>query len=336
MKSLLQGVIVLLIFFINLDISTLFSQVIYCHNGGTEIGIQPDLGGRTVILRKAEGENLLKSVPETWNEPESERPVPNVLHPAMKSYMGQIVWLGPQSDWWIQQNVNKKLKDQAAQWPPDPYLIYGNYRIMSQSDSSIHMQGPDSPVSGLRLTKHIRLDHEGKVHFRVTGQNIRDKDVCWDLWWNLRTSGFNRCYVAVRNTSDIRISHSYSAKRPVPHAILNGYFMFLPDRSSKERQTAKAFIYPKTGIIAAFQDNQVLLIHFNKLDRSKIHPDQGHVEIYQDTGSGSDELLELEHHAAYQCLLPGEIMSAEEVWKIVPYSGDSTPDAHTAFLQSIE
>ncbi|MBN2104264.1 DUF4380 domain-containing protein [bacterium] len=333
MKCFIQGVLVLFVLF---DMPTLYSQVIYCRNGSTEIGILPDVGGRIVILRRDGCENLLKSVPETWNEPESERPVPDALHPVMKAYMGQIVWLGPQSDWWIQQNVNQTLKDQAAQWPPDPYLIYGKYRILSQSDSSILIQGSESPVSGLQLQKEIRIDCDGKVHFLVTGQNVRDENVCWDLWCNLRTSGFNRCYVPVLDTSDIRISHEYVAKKTVPYAILNGYFTFIPDISSKERQTAKAFIYPNTGKIAAFQNNQVLLIHFERLNRSQIHPNQGHVEIYQDTGPFSDALLELEHHAAYLCLSPGDSLSAEEVWEIVPYMGEASPDAHTVFLRSIE
>ncbi|MFC1568949.1 DUF4380 domain-containing protein [bacterium] len=311
------------------------SYVIYVQNGNTEVGLLPDVGGRIVVLRQRGHENLLKAPTELWEEPQTNRPTPDAKHPSMKSYFGQIVWVGPQSDWWIQQDVNPTLRDQSAQWPPDPYLIYGEFHITAQTDSSIVMQGPDSPVSGLQLTKEILIDHKGKVHFKVSGQNIRKENIQWDLWCNLRTSGLNRCYVPVETKSDVRIVNPYGDGNSIPYNIIDGYFTFTPENSSTDRKTAKAFIYPKTGFIACFQKNKLLRIHFNRLDRSQIHYNQGHVEIYQDIGMSSINLLELEHHAAYQVLKPGDTLSNEEIWEVIPYEGEDTQETHIKFLKTL-
>lgn len=312
------------------------SSVVFIHNGNTEVGILPDVGGRIVVLRQIGHENLLKASPELWDESASERPVPDAKRPLMKSYYGQIVWVGPQSDWWIQQDENPKLRDENAQWPPDPFLIYGNHQIMSQTDSLIVMQGPDSPVSGLRLIKAIMIDPQGKVHFKVTGQNIRNESVKWDLWCNFRTSGLNQCYVPVAKASDVRVDNEQFQDKTIPYDILDGYFTFLPQVHAKGRKSSKAFIQPKSGWIAGFQQDQLLIIRFEKIERSQIHPNQGHVEIYLDVGKDSASLMELEHHAVYHNLEPGETMSTEEIWEIIPYSGDETPEAQVMFLESLQ
>ena len=64
-----------------------------------------------------------------------------------------------------------------------------------------------------------------------------------------------------------------------------------------------------------------------------IHPQQGQVELYLDHGADiAAGLLEMEVHAPYRTLAPGEAMQARERWTVLPYDGADTPQAHLAFL----
>src|SRR5690606_39998906 len=61
-----------------------------------------------------------------------------------------------------------------------------------------------------------------------------------------------------------------------------------------------------------------------------IHPEQGQVELYLDYQPDNPEgnVMELEVHAPYKTLQPGEVMHAHKVWTVLPYEGDFTNEAH--------
>ncbi|MBN1779491.1 DUF4380 domain-containing protein [bacterium] len=312
------------------------SSVRMIRNGGTEVGILSEVGGRVVILRRTGGNNVLKAVPGLWELPLSGHPKPDGEKPSMIPYLGQIVWVGPQGEWWMHQTVNPRLKQMKSQWPPDPYLIYGDYRIIGRTDSSIVMQGPGSPVSGLQLTKTIMVDAAGRVHFQVAAKNIREIPVRWDLWFNMRTPGFTRFYVPVMDTADIRIEFHNGGSRAINWSVEDGFFTFFPELPEAGRKTAKAFIFPREGWIAGFQKDLMILILFDRQDRKQIHPDQGHVEIYQDLmPDPAGALLELEHHDLYGELGPGESRSARETWELHPFEGEMSGQAQRTFLNSV-
>lgn len=68
-----------------------------------QIGVLPQVGGRIVVFRKAEGPHLLKANPKDWQpdawlEPDPEAP--------LKAFNGHIYWVSPQPGWgWNQQNL---------------------------------------------------------------------------------------------------------------------------------------------------------------------------------------------------------------------------------------
>jgi len=117
--------------------------MIWISNGDVKAGILPDVGGRVVYLSLKGKENILTSDSTLWNESSAARPEIASTTP-FKAYNGHIVWLGPQAGWWTQQNEDTAKRNRADVWPPDPYLIYGGYTVLSQSDSSLVMQGPES------------------------------------------------------------------------------------------------------------------------------------------------------------------------------------------------
>jgi hypothetical protein len=111
------------------------------------------------------------------------------------------------------------------------------------------------------------------------------------------------------------------------------------EKSDKfEECTAKAFIKPEKPVIAALVDSdKILAIRFQKEDPNNIHPEQAEVEIYSfATDKSETSLIELEYHAPFKTLKPGESMKANEIWEILHYSGEcNEDDLCDFFLKSI-
>jgi hypothetical protein len=311
-------------------------KVIYLARNEIKVGLLPDVGGRIVHLSTAGSENVLKSDPDLWNEPEGERPKPTP-DTGFKAYNGHIVWLGPQSEWWLHQDVNPALKEKASPWPPDPYLIYGHYKTIGQTDHFIVLQSPESPITGMQLTKKIELRENGEIYFEVTGKNTRDEDISWDLWLNTRLDGYQKCYVPVGEKGIVRMDSEQTAKKDTMlYEVVDGYFTFLPQLPSgdKKIRVAKAFLYPARPLIAAFTGDALFMIHFDKHVMDEIHPEQALVEIYNAvTPDDEDALLELEYHAPYKTLKPGESMKAHEIWQVFPYDGGDSEKEQLDFLK---
>jgi len=344
-KSLISPV------YLNLFCFTILFSLIKCNNSNTtrkaergeyieierfdiKIGILPDVGGRIVLLTKGQSKNIIKSDTLLWNEPISERPKASILLTEWKPYNGHIIWLGPQAEWWAQQDHNIEKKTKKAQWPPDPFLVYGNFEINKKSPFSVLLKGPESEVSGIQLIKEATIKKDSTILIKTIAKNISDKKVCWDLWFNTRMNGFCRCYVpASENNCRINVDEWSD---PIPFFFIDGYFSFNPQLaiSKEKRKSTKAFIYPDKGFIAGFTKENLFLIRFQLHDREDIHPGQGLVEIYNSTTTDSiNSLLELEYHSPYKALNPGAKMEAYEIWEVYDYSGPNNTKGHLQFLE---
>lgn len=302
-----------------------------------ELVVTPQLGGRVLHLSLPGQPNLLRVGEEV-----EENPSPNVSPAAdFIGYEGHTVWLGPQRAWWTQQSVNPERAAAASLWPPDPYLDYGPCEILEHSDRRLVLEGVESPVSGVRLRKTFETvggDDTPSLRLTVEATNVRETPVSWDLWFNTRTAPGHRVYVPVATREDWRIENR---EEPSTAGLVvddrGGFVTFdlaAPLPAGKTGRKGKVFIQPSAGWIAAFDETQCLLIRFPLEPRAAIHPDQGQVELYlertdADRAAG---LLELEVHAPYRTLAPGDAMRAEETWTVLPYAGPDTPAAHRAFL----
>jgi hypothetical protein len=58
------------------------------------------VGGRLVSASLSGYENILNSDSAQWNEAPEKRPTMDPAQP-FKAYNGMIVWLSPQSEWWV-------------------------------------------------------------------------------------------------------------------------------------------------------------------------------------------------------------------------------------------
>jgi hypothetical protein len=315
------------------------SKLVFLQAGGTEIGILPELGGR-IVWAQADGNtgNVLLADPEIWSGPSEIRPEISAFS-AFKTYSGHIIWLGPQREWWVHQDLNPGRKKEAAPWPPDPWLCFGGYTIEKKEDRLVRMTGPDSPVSGVTLTKEFSINDAGVMTMRVICTNIRKEPVSWDLWFNTRLPGMAACYVPLDSQYPLRMEiQNDRIVSPMPFTTQDGWFSFLPEMPGPGITTnrAKAFIYPARGCMAGFSNDTCLLIGFERPDRGEIHPDQALVEIYNATSlNPDDQLLELEYHSPYRTLQPGGSMEASETWTLRKYTGNSDRESHLEFLSHL-
>ncbi len=309
-------------------------SLIILENGETRLGILAGVGGRIVYLSSHGSENILKSDSALWDEPESERPVPG-YDSEFKAYNGHIVWVGPQSEWWAQQEGNPARKKNKANWPPDPWLIYGKYEILERTDTSLKMMSPYSEISGLRLMKYVRVEKDGSVYFEVEGINYNRLPVSWDLWLNTRVDGYSMAYVPVEGDSSVRVDEAPNPDGRVSHAICRNFFFYLPSEPTGrvKQKDSKAYLTPSEGWLAAFTKGHCLRIRFPLYPPEKTHPQQGMVELYDHTSlDRHDALMELEYHGPYKTLQPGEHFKTWERWTVYRYRGSDKPSRQTRFL----
>ena len=314
-------------------------RLLLLRNDRIEVGLLPRVGGRIVLLRRPGGRNVLCSDPALWHTGKEPVPEPSP-DGAFKEYRGHIVWAGPQSEFWGDQDFAPERREEESVWPPDPFLTYGEFRVVEHGPGHVRLVGPESPVCGLQLTKEVRLRPGTRmVDLSVTGTNARERPVSKDLWSNTRLPGTARCYVPVEPEARVvRIDApgpDSGDQIALGHEVVNGYFTFrcretIP--AGKSARRAKAFI-AEAGLIAAFVGGDLFLKTGTLVETELVHPKQAGVEVYNIVHRDPvRSLLELEMHGPFWTLQPGESMTFEETWELVPYGGEDDPAEQTAFL----
>jgi hypothetical protein len=275
------------------------------------------------------GEDAIRSQPlPAWSAQAGDIP-----------YLGHDVWVGPQSQWWLHQDVNPQRRQAAANWPPDPYLSLATVRVRSRDARQFTLDGVDSPVTGVRLRKQVRLDDAAPdtVWIEAEARNVRDSPIAWDLWFNTRVAADTRVFVPVRDPEhDIDLQASTDDGTTAPrHAWNEGLFVLTAQSADSPLiQRGKYRLQPSAGWMAGFAGHQMLLIRFEHQPRERIHPEQGQVELYLDAPSyaRAQGLMEMEVHAPYRQLAPGERMRAAERWTLLRYDGPDELKAQRDFL----
>lgn len=297
-------------------------RLVTLSNGEMELGVLPDLGGMVALFRLSGKPNVLKADSSIWNaSPRIRRSFGPETR--WKAHNGHIIWVGPQSEWWIHQDKSPRRLQKKAVWPPDPYLNFGYFEPLEKSDSHVVMQGPPSEFTGVQMTKTIEIQDSGSVRFHVSATNIRNSPVSWDLWFNTRVDGYARCYVPMSDPNAVCIDSRHTrSQEPSSFESEEGFFFINPTLPSKEKKHrwAKAFIPADNGFMTAFASSQAFTIRFPKHERELIHPEHALVELYNCTShKRADALNELEYHAPYVTLSPGESMETSEEWVLEPF-----------------
>ncbi len=302
------------------------------HTNEIELEATPALGGRVLHFSAKGLPNLIKigDAVHTQPSPQVSPEVDDI------GYLGHDIWLGPQSGWWSDQSVNPSRRAENAPWPPDPYLAFATTTVEAHSPRQLVLEGVDSPVTGVRLRKTFSLDAEdpASVDIHVSARNIRDTPVARDLWFNTRASAAMSVFVPVASAQDVRMDVGNGMAAPA-WQVENGMFSLLPVPVTdvQPRRRGKVFVQPSAGWMAAFSEEQVFIIRFEHQPREDIHLEHGQIELYLDHGNDiASGLLELEVHAPFRTLAPGETMTAAERWTALPYDGPADPAMQLAFL----
>ncbi|WP_291861409.1 DUF4380 domain-containing protein [Marinilabilia sp.] len=291
-------------------------RLITLSNNSLKIILAPELGGRMVFFGHPDGANLLKENEEVWQA--HTWPDSVLLDMPFKGYQGMIIWLGPQSHWWIHQDLMPERKAAKAVWPPDPYLIYGGFQVVHLTDSSVILSGPPSPVSGVVMKKEFWLKGN-LLQLAVEIENISNDTLGWDIWTNSRFDPETSFYVPNIDTATLGFTYNNALGcAPISHSMENGGFSFkLPSVAANPDSIyqTKAFMYSSEGQIVVEQGNHRLIMSFTPPEKHEIHPEQALIEVYMKMSADeSNNLLELEHHSAFQLLAPGEKMRTSQSW----------------------
>src|SRR5690606_5462456 len=145
-------------------------------DGHLQVEVAPAIGGRIVHLSLPGRANMLRvgaAALATVPAPEPSAEGPDL------PYFGHELWLGPQSRWWLDQDVNQARRDAAAPWPPDPWLAHARNRIVQSGPHALVLEGVASPVSGLQATQSFRLSGGTPATLELGAEavNRRDRDV---------------------------------------------------------------------------------------------------------------------------------------------------------------
>jgi hypothetical protein len=302
---------------------------------GLTLGLVPGLGGRIVELRAGGGANLLDADPRFWKEPFP----PADLRSPFAPWNGHTYWVGPQSAWWKQQDLDPERRRVKANWPPDPFHETARYEVRERSASRVRLEGPPSPVTGLRRRLEAELVGPRRVRIRVTAANVRTTPVAWSFYSNTRVRPDGWAYVRLAPDGIKRIDSSPDGPAPYPHRLERGFFVSPPGVKpgpGGAPRTADVFLRPIEGQIAYFRAQQLLLKRTETFREARLHPEETLVEVYRSSGGGGEaELLELELHGPYETLAPGQTMSFEEYWEVRDYPGPAQAGAHLEFLERL-
>lgn len=304
------------------------SPLVTLSNGTVEIKVLTDVGGTLVYASLAGHENILNSDSTQWYESPEKRPTMDPTE-AFKAYNGMIVWLSPQSEWWVKQNQYPQLKNEHSQWPPDPYLTSAPYSIITHKEDEITLVSPESPYTHVQFTKNFRIQGN-KIYITAFARNCSNDTISWGLWFNTRMNGWDKVMVPGDSADLIKTQYMNPQDLQLPaFKYTNGYFSYQATEPLEGQKTykSKSFISSDNPVIIGNKARQWLIIRSEKIDPKRIHPEQGRIEIYVENSSDkASDLQELEMHFAYEKIAPGASIQASETWELIPDPGDANSD----------
>lgn len=299
-----------------------------------EAGILAPVGGRLVFLGERGGNNLLKSDPSSWSSDEFVEAHPGA---GFKEFNGHINWLSPQAEWWSQQDIlPEKIGDN---WPPDPYLVYGNFRVEEIAPTGMRLSGPGSPVSGVRLDKSYLFTGPRTLELTTTLTNVREEPVSWGLWSNTRMDPSAVFYVAIEGMSPGNARYDDPGGFRGLFPVAGSWFTFgdsLPQPGPEEEISNKVYLPTHVAWIGVFEKDWLLVKEMAAVEPGRHHPTHAPVEAYLRLSRDPARcLLELEFHGAYSEIAPGETLSLAETWTLYPAKGVASEEARLALLERI-
>jgi hypothetical protein len=152
---------------------------------------------------------------------------------------------------------------------------------------------------------------------------MRAEPVSWDLWTNIRVPGDSWVFAPVGEAEAIRPGPTNDpAFTPPVVGFAEGRAFADPSMAgvTAPAREGKVFLDPDAGWMAGVRDGQAFRVSFPLRRKEEIHPAQGQVEFYfnQPSDESDTGVIEMETHAPYLTLAPGETMRAVQYWSAQP------------------
>lgn len=309
------------------------NKTITLNNNNIQLTILPNIGGRVVSLICNGSRNILSSDSSLWNH-NFKKAIEEYTSFEILQFRGHSTWVGPQSEWWVRQNINQEKKKNKDTWPPDPFLDYGDFEILKQTNNSIELLGGKSKYTGVQIQKFYKILDSGKVELKARATNIRKEEISWDIWFNTRFPGNCKSYVPIAHVDDYRVETS-PENEELNSKVVDGLFTFIIEEPSANfsQKSAKAFLTPNQPYIFSFNENYMFVVHIDISNAENIHSEHAVVEIYNAISENStDSLLELEYHSPYKKMKPGDSVEISEIWELIEYDGNDSETEHINFI----
>ncbi len=274
----------------------------------TTLGILPGLGARAIVWKHDGSPDLLDPTPAGGATHPVGWPDPTPLLDCDPG-RGHVVWVGPQSTWWTDQDLHSDFRDSRSVWPPDPILTAAPHCLVERDVARLAFESPASPHTGTALRKTFEILPDGRVRCHARLTNTRDRPIARNLWFNFRAPATGREFVPIRTASHVRLADGGISR------YVNG-FHSVELRPGETR--AKAFLRPSAGLIASEVGGGLIVIRFDLTPPDRVPPGHAPVEIFRGRTPGEPDLLELEHHGPLEIIAPGQSIERSETWEYLP------------------
>ncbi len=199
---------------------------------------------------------------------------------------GSTIWPAPQSAW---------------NWPPPKVLDQGQYTLVSKSKKSLVFDSPKDAYRGLQLRKEFSIAGPNAIDIKYTFTNHSDTVTSAGIW---EISRIPYEGISTWKTGTIK-AHEYSG---LTQGDSLSHFQF-----SDHEEPGKIFIESNGGWVEYRYNGLLFTKEFDIIAAEKVAPEQAPIEIYFDPPRG---FAEIEQHAAYIAIAPGESSSFKVRWTL--------------------
>lgn len=205
---------------------------------------------------------------------------------------GSTLWTAPQSDWG---------------WPPYAVLDEQEYQV-EEKKGVLKMTSLPDPKNGFQMTKTWKVDSNQSIEIEYQIKNISDKPKSAGAWEVTRVPCGGLAFFPD------------GGEGKVPESSLKAYLQqnginWISIDNNPIADHQKLFSTAKEGWLTFVLDGLLFVKQFPDTKPENYSPEQGEVEIYINK---EKSYIELENHGSYTTLKPGESLSYQENWYLLP------------------
>ncbi len=297
-----------------------FPDQITLRNGSIQLGVSAAVG-RVVAFGPLNGPNLI------WIADESavDQPVPGHAVPGQQyiNYGGDKLWLAPQP-LWARATGN-------VEWPPDGVIDGEAWNVTQQTPRSLTIESRESPHYGVVVQRTFELHPTlPRVTTTNTVRRIKPNPFPVQAWTVTQVIHPPQVLMDIATPRPIDRPRVQMLTETTADKV-KGRVELIDDQSAAVWQI-RGDAHAKLGTfgrwIAGVYDDYAFL-QTTDFDPDGAYPELSSIQAYY-----ADSYVELEVVGPLIQLAPGESLSNQVIWELIPRDADQTLDALIDQLQS--